>query len=180
LLFKRYAPFTEFGFGFHGDGRAGPSVSGSARTWSWVNFDFPGDITNANGRSDPTWKVKDPSNQKTAATTCDISGKVCLPTSLKFTAHSYGANPLVPMSPDIDTFVDLEMKSMNGKVFANGAVRGDDFPNAEVFLLGPNAGDVLELFHHATTRNKNTGPLTGLPGAHSGQYLGVFSKPVPF
>jgi len=97
---------------------------------------------------------------------------------LKFTVQTAGANPLVPVvAPDIDTFVDIVV-TFGEHVRYVGTVRGDDFPNGEVFVVEPEGREVL-LFDYRTGGGRNTGPLTRLAGSHADQHLGAFDIVVP-
>ena len=50
--------------------------------------------------------------------------------SLRFTAQTAGANPMIPGSPTIDTCVDMVITFSPRAIDLSGVVRGDDFPNA--------------------------------------------------
>jgi hypothetical protein len=115
----------------------------------------------------------------------------------KVSLQTAGANPMVPGAPDIDTFVDVSFGwgigtlTAGGHVwhasFAAGAsimtltvhgeVRGDNFPNAEVFLMDMHGRGVL-LFDYRTGGGPDTGPFTRLSGAHAGLVLGSFSTSI--
>ena len=176
LTFKRYAPFTSFGGGFHGDGRTTPSYTGTARTIGIVNFDMSSGRVTGVGRSGVSFHVAAPSFRRTGITTCSISGVSHAGSSLKFTAYTEGALPLIPGAPDIDTFVDIDAMQAGTGLFVVGKVRGDNFPNAEVFLFEAGSPPAMPraVFHYATTGGRNTGPMTRLAGAHSSQVLGMF------
>lgn len=181
LVFKRYAPFKSFGGGFHGDGRAGADLSGTARTWGFVQFNING-ASNWFARSSPTWHTVAPGTRSTQ--TPDISMRIGARggDELTFTAHTAGANPLVPGAPDIDTFVDIRFRPGN----IDGCVRGDGFPNFEAFLVpGAFMGDscpdtYVTLSHWATPHGPLDGPARRLFGSHSGQFLTAFHKSFSF
>ena len=94
-------------------------------------------------------------------------------TSVRLTASTAGANPMLPGAPTIATYVDFSVEWIASSIRFQGVVRGDDFPNAEVFVLD-SAGVGCLLFDGRTTGGKNTGPITRLPGAHAAQRLGTF------
>ena len=80
---------------------------------------------------------------------------------------------MVPMAPTIDTFVDAYVIFRERTLQIEGTVRGDDFPNAEVFVVDRMGGSVL-LFDFKTSGGQQTGPMTRLWGAHEKQLLGQF------
>jgi uncharacterized membrane protein YgcG len=95
--------------------------------------------------------------------------------SISFTASTAGANPMIPVvAPDIDTFVDLRVEWIASSIRVQGTLRGDDFPNAEVFLLDRKGIGCL-LFDGRTTGGRNTGPMTRLAGGHESHLIGRFN-----
>src|SRR5262249_25513719 len=143
LVFRRYAPFNEFGFGFEGDHRSGPSVStmATARTIGTVSFDR-GSIDKVEGSSSGTQftgagdYVRRLLGKPKSHVESSISKKVISKSWISFTASTAGANPMMRgAAPDIDTFVDFRAEWIGTGVTFQGVVRGDDFPNAEVFVL---------------------------------------------
>jgi hypothetical protein len=109
-----------------------------------------------------------------SAVKCAISNPIAAANSLSFTASTAGANPMVPLAPDIDTYVDFRVEWIGAGVRFQGSVRGDDFPNAEVFVLDTKNTGCL-VFDGRTTGGQDTGPITRLAGDHQGQRLGSFS-----
>jgi hypothetical protein len=181
LVFRRYAPFSKFGFGFEGDNRTGPSVSmeATARTIGLVPFER-GSVGSIHAESSGTeflglgaW-VRKLAGKRKSKVSCSISNKIMSKNSLSFTASTAGANPMVPGAPDIDTFVDFGVEWIGKGLRFRGSVRGDDFPNAEVFVLDSKGFGCL-LFDGRTTGGQDTGPLTRLAGPHESQNLGSFS-----
>ena len=81
---------------------------------------------------------------------------------------------MVPAAPDIDTFVDFGVEWIGNGLRFRGSVRGDDFPNAEIFVLDSKGFGCL-LFDGRTTGGQDTGPLTRLAGSHESQNLGSFN-----
>jgi hypothetical protein len=186
LVFRRYAPFNEFGFGFEGDHRSGPSVSmaATARTIGIVAFDR-GSIANVEASSSGTQfmgagdHVRRLLGKHTSHVKCSISKKMISKPWISFTASTAGANPMLRgVAPDIDTFVDFRAEWFGTGVTFLGVVRGDDFPNAEVFVLDWQGVGCL-LFDGRTTGGRNTGPMTRLAGAHESQVLGRFHCAIP-
>ena len=60
-------------------------------------------------------------------------------------------------TPDIDTYVDFKVQVSNGALDVQGALRGDSFPNAEVFLVDPK-GATFPLLDYQTSGGV-AGPL---------------------
>ncbi len=85
---------------------------------------------------------------------------------------------MVPFAPDIDTYVDIDAVFRESILEINGVVRGDDFPNAEVFMLDARGSAIL-MFAFTTDGSQTTGPMTRLAGDHSGQLLGPFRSTIP-
>jgi hypothetical protein len=79
-------------------------------------------------------------------------------------------------SPDIDTFVDFAATFLGKKVLFEAVVRGDGFPNAEVFVLDAKSKAVA-LFDYRT-KSGEAGPLHRLYGAHAGNRLGSVRREV--
>jgi len=98
--------------------------------------------------------------------------------SISFSASTAGANPMIPGAPDVDTFVDFRAEWVGTGLRFQGNLRGDDFPNAEVFVLDSKGQGCL-LFDGRTTGGQNTGPMTRLAGAHQSQRLGSFHCAMP-
>jgi hypothetical protein len=181
LVFRRYAPFGSFGFGFEGDHRDKPSMSSlvSARTIGCVPFDRGGigamhaysSGTQYVGAGDAVRRFlgRPLSIVEKAVRTSIVSAN-----AISFTAQTAGANPMIPGAPAIDTFLDVRVEWIANSLRVQGSVRGDDFPNAEVFVLDSKGTGRL-LFDGRTTGGQNTGPMTRLAGANDGQQLGSFS-----
>ena len=82
---------------------------------------------------------------------------------------------MIPGAPSIDTYVDIHIVFRSQALVVSGSVRGDDFPNAEVFVTDAAGGSIL-LFEFGTTGGQSTGPIARLVGEHSSQILGTFSS----
>ncbi len=177
LDFRRYAPFNSFGGGFHGDGRSVPDYEGTARTRGVVEFDPIAGTAEGVGSSGVSYHVRWPSRQKTGDTSCEVTKLVHTSRELKFTVQTAGALPLIPAAPDIDTFIDFSVTLVGNNLVYGGLVRGDNFPNAEVFIhrAGVTAPAPTAVWHFATTGGRNSGPMTRLAGSHSLQVLGSFT-----
>ncbi len=182
LVFRRYAPFSKFGFGFEGDNRTAASVSmqATARTIGIVPFG-PGHIGSLASSSSGTeflgggaW-LRGVLGKHMSSVTSTETNKQTGPNFVSFTASTAGSNPMMGVvAPAIDTFIDFRAQWMPGSVHFVGAVRGDNFPNAEVFVLDQNGRGCL-LFDGRTSGGQNTGPMTRLAGGHAKQVLGTFA-----
>lgn len=176
--FRRYAPFAEFGFGFEGDKRtaASTSFSDTARTSGGCsfgpNFVGPGYGTSSGTRH----KLSQASAMSKVTSSVTVATRSL--SIVRFTAMTAGANPMVPGAPDIDTFVDLTATFRSSELILDGTVRGDTFPNAEVFVYD-GVGKAKLLWDYTTTGGQDTGPMTRLAGSHSSTTLGTFSVRVP-
>jgi hypothetical protein len=185
LVFRRYAPFNKFGFGFEGDHRSGPSVSmhATARTIGIVPF-ANGKIGSIKGESSGTqymgggdW-LRQVLGRHWSSVVSTVTRQHASMNSIRFSASTAGANPMLKGAPDIDTYVDFNATWQGSGVRLNGAIRGDNFPNAEVFVIDAKGTGCL-LFDGRTTGGQNTGPMTRLAGAHNSQLLGQFSCAMP-
>lgn len=180
LVVKRYAPFESFGGGFHGDGRNKASFSGSARTIAEVPFDETGLTGEPNGYSSGTLHPSTGATEYFSQVRVSISNLVTGDGSVSFTVHSAGSNPhpitgYGTLAPDIDTYVDFMIEFRDRSVAVSGVVRGDTFPNAEVFLQPPDF-KIVTLDHYETTGGRNTGPFTRLAGDNSSEILSTFRR----
>lgn len=184
LFLRRYAPFATFGGGFEGDTRteATTLATATARTVAVVQFDAIS-AQAYSSFSDGTrflgagpW-LAEMIGKKTAKVRAVVSNIVRASTGLSFTMFSAGSNPLVPLSPDIDTYVDFTATFHSGGMRFEGTVRGDSFPNAEVFVVDENKREVL-LFDFRTRGGRNLGPGR-LIGEHDSVVLGRFGLSVP-
>ena len=179
LVFRRYAPFKSFGLGFEGDTRTGPSTSpvASARTVDITYFDRTAVGRSVGSSSGTTHTIFGGHGLSKVSTT--VSKVSVTAISIAFSAASAGANPLVPLAPDIDTFVDLRVNFASGRLLVEGQVRGDTFPNAEVILYdGSTPVRAVLLFDYRTAGGRNTGPFVRLEGAHESTVLGRFTRPI--
>jgi hypothetical protein len=178
LFFRRYAPFATFGGGFEGDHRKSASTSllATARTIGIVSF-APGNVGPVRGSSSGTAfsgagaRVERMLGRHFSKVTSTVTVSSRTIDHVRFSAQTAGANPIVPLAPTIDTFVDFDALFRDRALILSGTVRGDDFPNVEVFAVDAKGQSVL-LFEFATSGGQNTGPITRLAGDHSNQTLG--------
>jgi hypothetical protein len=127
-----------------------------------------------------------------------ILNGLCLPNGVSFTLHTEGNLPLKDIffhriiadgadklnsklrpgsprpqgTPDIDTFVDFKATFSGDKALFEGVVRGDGFPNAEVFMLDTSLQVVALLDYR--TKSGAAGPLHRLFGSHASNRLASF------
>jgi hypothetical protein len=182
LFFRRYAPFDTFGGGFEGDHRTAAStrLTDTARTVGALNF-APGNVGNMRGESSGTTfaglgaYVERLLGRHFSKVTSSVSVSTRSLDCLRFTAQTAGANPMVPGAPAIDTFLDMTVLFRKQALVLEGTLRGDSFPNAEVFVTDARGQSVL-LLAYATDAGRNTGPMTRLAGDHSEQRLGSFHR----
>lgn len=187
LVFRRYAPFDQFGGGFEGDGRTSASTDpkASARTIGVVNFTQT-DVGTALGSSTGSTFVGAGAfverliGRHFSNVDASVSVKTRTTALISFSARSAGANPLVPGAPKIITIIDFTAKFASTSIELSGTVRGDNFPNAEVIIYD-GAGTGLLLWDFQTTGGQTTGPFTrlpALPGGHDDVALGQFNTRV--
>jgi hypothetical protein len=93
--------------------------------------------------------------------------------------HFAGANPLIipqSLSPDIDTRLDFLGSVFAvpvGQVCYSGSLYGDQFPDAEVFVVNSQMQPAM-LHTFTTPGGPNTGPIKYLPGDGINN-MGLFS-----
>jgi hypothetical protein len=182
LYVRRYAPFAVFGGPYHGDTRTTPSSSltDTARTIGFVTFDRTG-ISGSAGYSSGSSMVGPGARLGTRYGTVTVTVTRSAPTAsgVSFAFSTAGANPLAPPgAPDIDTFVDLSVNWTVGRMLIDGQVRGDNFPNAEAFVLDTHGRGVI-IFDFRTGGGQDSGPFTRLFGSHSKQVLGSIAASIP-
>ena len=179
--FRRYAPFARFGNigmgNFEGDNR-GPSTSLSvtSRTYCCVMFDESGITHSFSNSSGTTFYpyVGSPVHGMSTVHHQVSRTMAAGPGLLEFEAHSEGGNPLVPKSPDIDTFVRVRFDWLPGVLKVEGEASGDNFPALEIFLYSYVTKNTALLFDGSTTGGPNVGPAKRLFGSHKSHVLGRF------
>lgn len=181
IVYRRYAPFESFGGGFEGDNRAEAStkLTDTARTIGAVTIapNYIGDVYGFSSGSRYVGagnRVSKLIGQHFSKVTSSVSASTKSLGCLRFTAQSSGSNPMIP-APAIDTFLDVSVAFSARGMQIEGTVRGDDFPNAEVFIVD-RVGNSAMLFDFKTTGGKETGPITRLWGSHDKQCLGTFCE----
>jgi hypothetical protein len=183
LVVRRYAPFATFGGGFEGDSRSAGTVNpfASARTIGVAAFTL-GNVTGYEGWSSGStfdgagdW-IRKIIGRHFSHVKADVSGTVNGRAVIAFTMHTAGANPLIPIvAPDIVTYVDFKATYNATSVVFEGVVRGDTFPNCEVFVLDVKGNGEM-LFDYRTAGGQNTGPLRLIGRGNSS--LGTFNDTV--
>jgi hypothetical protein len=180
VVFRRYAPFKTFGVpSFKGDGRtsASTSLQATSRTYGIVIFDGNNLLHNFSGSSGThydslVWgRIQKTANIAKTAVRSTLHG----PDLIEFEASTAGGNPLIPGSPDIDTFIKLrcDFGFHNPPVLRlAGEAFGDNFPNLEVFIYCYRSKNTALLIDGRTTGGRRTGPMTRLAGSHRNQSLG--------
>lgn len=184
LYVRRYAPFSQFGGGFEGDNRtvSSTSLTATSRTSGSVFFDRRS-IGRATGGSSGTAFVGAGETaaavmgRHVSAVKISCERQRVAPDLISFTLITAGSNPMVPLAPDIDTFVDFTARFLPGRVVFEGGVRGDNFPNAEVFVHD-GFGTAVTVFDGGTSGGQTSGPMTRLMGTGDGNRLGSFSVSV--
>ena len=173
---RSFAPFKDFGFGYHGDNRGYSTSSDvSARVHQRINFDTDRNFVTANAWSSPTYKVNNPSDSRTASPTVEFTSDLAISKirnakTYSFGTHSAGANPDIKGSPDIDVFsiFSITANSKTGNLSISGKLTGDSFPSKEAFISDPSGQSVfLGIGQIASRVSENWGPLTELPGNNS-------------
>lgn len=180
LVVRRYAPYTTFGGGFEGDSRTEATVNplASARTIGVAAFTlrnvagYEGTSSGSTFDGAGEW-VRKVIGRHYSHVTAEISNVDKGRDSISFTLYTAGANPLVPIiAPDIVTYVDFKASFGGPGVLLSGTVRGDTFPNCEVFALDCRANGAM-LFDYRTSGGRNFGPLRLLGQKDS--TLGLFN-----
>ncbi|MDR3101218.1 MAG: DUF3238 domain-containing protein, partial [Paraburkholderia sp.] len=182
LVIRRYAPFQQFGFGFEGDARtaASTALDATARTIGVVAFgaDFLRPYPGGSSGTSFTGlgaRFRNLVGTRTSNVVLTLTRPVVGGAGVQFTAHTSGANPLVPHAPAIDTYVDFAARFQSGTVEFAGRVRGNNFPNAEVFVVDSKGNSVL-LCDFRTSGRRNLGPTTRLFGQGEASTLGMFKR----
>ncbi|HKU44281.1 MAG TPA: hypothetical protein VJR89_39250 [Polyangiales bacterium] len=85
-----------------------------------------------------------------------------IPAGFAISLDVAGANPLLPGAPDIDLHAMLNITCGLRSLQVSGSLRGDAFPNAELFLTD-DAGTSRMLMTFDTTAGPIGGPFLDLP-----------------
>ena len=172
ITIRGFAPFKEFGFGFHGDGRGYSTGNVSARVHQKINFDTDKTTMTTTAWSSPTWKTSDPSNSKPATPSVNFTGDFTIKQNgdaktFGFGSHVAAANPLTPPgTPNIDIFSNFSITENKkaGTLSISGSLKGDNFPSTEAFITDPAGSNLfIGIGQIAAGVDKDWGPLTQLP-----------------
>ena len=163
LNVRSYAPFASFGGGFEGDNRGPSTASGSSsRVAVQVIFNpQSGRIgTPVSSSSGTTWL---PLGTRGMATPkAAVTKSVRMARGFRIELDVAGSNPLVPGAPDIDLHLNLSVTQSTGYLNVYASLRGDAFPNAEVFVVDDRA--TARMILTFATSGGTMGPFTSLPG----------------
>jgi hypothetical protein len=130
----------------------------TARINGVVQFFFPGMVElNNKSYSDLTTAIyrRPPFNTGTSHPTLTVT----VPSENYLDLEFEGADPLVPLAPDIDNELVITGVATPGQVCYSGWLSGDGFPNTEVFVVN-SKGQAETLLNYATTSSRNAGPWT--------------------
>lgn len=164
LNVRSYAPFASFGGGFEGDNRAATTArNATSRIAVQILFNpVSGKIGKPSASSSGTTFL--PLGTKgMAEPRTSLSRAQRIPSGFVISMDIAGANPLVPGAPDIDLHTMIKITCGAGGLHVSGSLRGDAFPNAEIFL-SDDVGTSRMLMTFATTGGPNAGPFFKLPG----------------
>ena len=172
ITIRGFAPFKEFGFGYHGDGRGYSTGDVSARVHQRINFDTDKTTMTTNAWSSPTYKTNNPSGAKTGTPSVEFTRNTTLSKNedsktFSFGTHVAAANPLTPPgTPNIDIFSSFSVTENKkaGTLNVSGSLTGDNFPSTEAFMTDPTGNNVfIGIGQIATGVDKDFGPFTELP-----------------
>jgi RHS repeat-associated protein len=175
ITIRAFAPFKEFGFGFHGDGRGYSTGNVSARVHQRIDFDTDKTSLTAKAWSSPTFKTNNPAGAKTATPDLWFTKDMSIAgngdsKTFEFGTHVAAGNPKTPPgTPDIDIFSDFSITENKkaGTLSVSGNLKGDNFPSTEAFITDPNGNNVfVGVGQIASGVGKNMGPFTELPGTN--------------
>jgi hypothetical protein len=175
ITIRACAPFKEFGFGFHGDGRGYSTGNVSARVHQRIDFDTDKTSLTAKAWSSPTFKTNNPAGAKTATPDLWFTKDMSIAgngdsKTFEFGTHVAAGNPKTPPgTPDIDIFSDFSITENKkaGTLSVSGNLKGDNFPSTEAFITDPNGNNVfVGVGQIASGVGKNMGPFTELPGTN--------------
>jgi len=183
MMVRRFAPFESFGGGFEGDaksrhipavndGTGGFTTDPNATSRTSLTIGVEGQvITQPTGHADPSRhpllgegraKVRTASTSVPASSTdgqLDAQSAASMPLTL-----SNGHLSFIPWAPDIDSDAELTYEQKPHSLEVAGAVWGDRFPNAELFLSDRSEASVM-LGTFQSQAGAVGGPLLELFGA---------------
>jgi RHS repeat-associated protein len=179
ITVRSFAPFSSFGYGFHGDNRGySTNSTASARVHQKLNFDTDKNYLTGSSWSSPTWHNAFPSYQKTAIPDFEITSFSKGNNQYNFSTHVASANPLTPenATPDIDVFSNFSISATNERLNISGKLNGDNFPSTEAFISDPSGQNVfLDIGQISKGVSRNNGPFTELPNANSSRQIANFN-----
>jgi hypothetical protein len=162
---RSYAPFSQFGGGFHGDNR-GPSTSPQATSRIAVSLIF----------NPQTGKVGKPMPSSSGTTFLPLNwrdkaeprvtlvGVARVTNGISLRLDLAGSNPLLRrIAPDIDLHATMSFTLEGGYLRVLAHLTGDRFPNAEMFVAD-DRGQARMLMTYETTSGPLGGPAFALPG----------------
>ena len=176
ITVRSFAPFSSFGFGYHGDNRGySTNASATARVHQQINFDTDKSGISTRAWSSPTFRTDNPSGAKTANPSVEFTENLSISSSgssknFSFGTHSAGSNPDIKGSPDIDVFSNFSItdNKKTGSLTISGSLTGDNFPSTEAFIKDPSGKSVfLGIGQIGSGVGKDLGPLTELPFSNS-------------
>lgn len=177
ITIRAFAPFSSFGFGFHGDNRGySTSSSATARVHQQINFDTDKSGVSARAWSSPTFLTANPSGSERAIPSVSFTKGLSIGTkgdskTFEFGTSVAAANPKTPAgTPDINIFSNFSISEnkKSGSLTVSGTLTGDNFPSTEAFIKDPSGKSVfLGIGQIAEGVGRNTGPFTELPGENS-------------
>jgi hypothetical protein len=158
VYLRLFAPWKTFGLGFGGDNRSfTTALSATSRVAARVTLQAPDyHVTSQQAWSSPShWGIFTAVAKPTIAVSPLASG---------LAISVAGSNPLLPIvAPDIDAELDLMVFGVAGLTWFDGSLRGDAFPDAEVFATSGGTSRMLLTF--PTAGGRNSGPFIHLPGS---------------
>ena len=192
ITIRSFAPFSSFGFGFHGDGRGYSNVPSyanghgpTARAHQRILFDTDKSKIEAYGWSSPTFKTSNPGGAKTAVPAIEIDKGLSIASNgddknFSFGTHSAAGNPKTPSfaTPNIDVFSEFSITENKkaGTLTVSGSLTGDNFPSTEAFISDPGGHNLfLGIGQIGAGVGKNTGPFTELPGENKDNPITSFN-----
>ena len=177
ITIRAFAPFSSFGFGFHGDNRGySTSASATARVHQQINFDTDKSGISTRAWSSPTFLTSNPSGAETANPSVSFTKGLSISSrgdskTFEFGSSVAAANPKTPAgTPDINVFSNFSINEnkKSGSLSVSGTLKGDNFPSTEAFITDPSGRSVfLGVGQIGEGVGRNTGPFTELPGENS-------------
>jgi|GEM_PF-1340799 len=186
ITIRSFAPFSEFGFGYHGDGRGySTSSTATARVHQRINFDTDKRSLSTKAWSSPTWRVSSSNNKSTATPSVKFDEPFTISNNgdaktFKFGSHVAAGNPKTPeaLTPNIDVFSDFSIteNKKGGTLNVSGKLTGDNFPSTEAFITDPSGQNLfIGVGQIGADVGKNSGPFTELPGENKDRAITSFN-----